>query len=459
MDKVNSKYLSRLGIEELNEMQTATAKALANNDDVILLSPTGSGKTVAFLLPLIKHLSDVDYVQTLILVPSRELALQIESVFKMMQTGYKITCCYGGHSIKVETNNLNESPAVIVGTPGRVDDLLKRRILSLSKVTTIVLDEFDKSLEMGFKEEMSYIMDKMLSLERKILTSATNIEELPDFVGIKNPYYLNFLKEIKTNDKLRVKKVFFGVDNVQVEGQKNVDDTDSEGFKEVNKFQTINRLLGKHDGESILVFFNHRDAVKRVSKFLKSINVVHELFHGELKQDDRERTLAKFRNGTCKILLSTDLAARGLDIPEIDCVIHYHLPISEQAYTHRNGRTARMNANGMAYILVPEDNKVLPLFIPKDLETIELSAVKPDLSNPEWETLYISKGKKDKINKIDVVGFLSQKGKLKKDEIGLIEVKDFHCYVAIKKSKTNEVLKLIQNEKIKNIKAKIEVAR
>lgn len=462
MDKSIAQYLSKLQITALNEMQQDSIDSLQKSNELILLSPTGSGKTIAFLLPIIEKLKEINnanYIQCLVLVPTRELAIQIESVFKKMQTGFKVSCCYGGHSIKTEKNNLIEAPNLLIGTPGRVDDLLKRKILDFERVSTVVLDEFDKSLEMGYKEEMAYILDKTARLETRILTSATNLSEIPEFVGLQNPKTLNYLDQIKTHKKLQVHKVLFGINNIQVSGAKNVDDENADSFKEANKFTIIHRVLGKHNGASILIFFNHRDAVKRLSAYLKSIGVIHELFHGELKQDERERTLAKFRNGTCNILLSTDLAARGLDIPEIDVVVHYHLPISEQAYTHRNGRTARMNADGLAYVLIPENNTELPDFIPNDLKTIELQEFNEALVKPVWETLYISKGKKDKINKIDVVGFLSQKGKLTSDEIGLIEVKDFHIYVAIKADKVKFLLKNIENQKIKNVKAKIEIAR
>jgi superfamily II DNA/RNA helicase len=457
-----TEYLSRLHITALNEMQQASVNTLQISNELILLSPTGSGKTLAYLLPIIDKLQQVNssnYIQCLVLVPTRELAIQIESVFKKLQTGFKVSCCYGGHSIKTEKNNLIEAPHVLIGTPGRVDDLLKRKILNFDRVSSVVLDEFDKSLEMGYLEEMAYILDKTKRLDTRILTSATNLSDIPEFVGLQNPTTLNYLDQIKTHKKLQVFKVLFGINNLQIVGAKNVDDQNSDTYKEANKFTVIHKLLGKHNGSSILIFFNHRDAVKRLSTYLKSIGVVHELFHGELKQDERERTLAKFRNGTCKILLSTDLAARGLDIPEIDVVVHYHLPISEQAYTHRNGRTARMNADGLAYVLIPENNTELPEFIPNDLKTIELQEFNQSLIRPNWEMLYISKGKKDKINKIDVVGFLTQKGKLSTNEIGLIEVKDFHIYVAIKADKIKFLLKNIENQKIKNVKAKIEIAR
>lgn len=438
-DEKTKGRLEQLGIKSLNEMQIKMSDAVPNHQDIVLLSPTGSGKTVAFLLPLLEKLTSEKHIQALVLVPSRELALQIETVFKQLKSGFKVSCCYGGHAIKTEINNLTESPALLIGTPGRVDDLLKRNLLDLSHVSTIVLDEFDKSLQLGFQEEMTYILRKLKKLKNRILTSATNLDVIPDFVGLQAPHYLSFLDTIKTNTHFELKKVIFT-------GDLN------------DKLYPLHLLISKLSNQSILVFFNHRDAVKRVSDYFIEKNIVHAVFHGELKQDERERTLAKFRNGSCQIVLATDLAARGLDIPEIDAVIHYHLPTTLDAFTHRNGRTARMNATGTAYLLLPENAKV-PKFIPNDIESECLPKSLTKLIEPKWETLYINKGKKDKINKSDIVGFLFQKGKLNKDELGKIEVKDFHSFAAIARNKIKEVIRNIDNQKIKNQKPKFEIAR
>lgn len=431
--------LLNLGITTLNEMQMATEKAFVGQQDLILLSPTGSGKTLAFLLPLIQTFTDKKVVQAIIIVPSRELALQIETVFKQLQTGFKVTTCYGGHSIKTETQSLTEPPALLIGTPGRIDDLLKRNLLDLSHANTIVLDEFDKSLELGFQEEMTYILRKLKSLNKRVLTSATSLDSIPDFVGVESPHYLSFLTEKVTNSNFELKKVLI---------DKNTPD----------KLEPLFLLLGSLKNQAVLVFFNHREAVTRASEFLSQKKVVHAVFHGELKQDEREKTLAKFRNGSTNIVLATDLASRGLDIPEIEAVVHYHLPTTLDAFTHRNGRTARMNAKGKAYLFIPENTKI-PKFISTNIPEEKLPASPLKIETPVWETLYISKGKKDKISKGDLAGFLFQKGKLNKDELGVIEVKDFHAFAAIKRDKINALVRLIENEKVKGHKPKFEIAR
>jgi len=190
--------LSNFNITELNQMQKATMEAIAKPNDVVLISPTGSGKTLAFLLPILKILNaDETCVQVLILVPTRELAIQIEQVFKLMNSGFKINCCYGGHSVRIEENNFQHPPAVLVGTPGRLSHHLRRKNLVLDNVHTLILDEFDKSLELGFKEEMEYIIKQCTQLKKRILTSATTLKEIPSFVRLTNATELNYSTQHK----------------------------------------------------------------------------------------------------------------------------------------------------------------------------------------------------------------------------------------------------------------------
>lgn len=417
-------------------MQVESVEAISKNKDIILLSPTGSGKTLAFLLPVLKNLeNENNKVQVLILTPSRELAIQIEDVFKSMNTGFKVSCCYGGHKMSVEKNNLIEPPAILVGTPGRVLDHISRGNFTTEGIHTLILDEFDKSLELGFQTEMSAIIETLSNVKKRILTSATKALEIPAFTGISEPIVLDYLNENVTVSGLRCNIV-----------------------KSVNKdkLSALFQLLCHLGGEQTLVFCNHREAAQRVSDSLTDSSIINEYFHGGLEQHIRERVLGKFRNGSCNILVCTDLASRGLDIPEIKHVIHYHLPANEEGYIHRNGRTARMNAEGDSYLILSVDETV-PAYIKDELNSIELPDTRILPPKPLWGTLYIGKGKKDKLNKVDIVGFLMQKGDLKKEEIGLIEVKDFFSYVAVKRNRINELLRTIRDEKIKNKKTVIEL--
>ncbi len=434
----HSTILSRFNITELNAMQKAMLKAIQKPNDVVLISPTGSGKTIGFLLPVLELLvPEKQGVQVLILVPSRELALQIEQVFKQMGTVHKINCCYGGHSVGIEVNNLQHPPALLVGTPGRIAHHLRKKNLVLAQTATIVLDEFDKSLEMGFKSEMEFIIQQCKNAKKRILTSATQLKELPDFVGIQNKVELNYTEHQAESPSALVMK------SVKVPGD--------------DKLHALMLLLGHINAQSTLIFCNHREVVTRISEQLSLHKVEHGLYHGAMEQIDREKTLIKFRNGSINLLISTDLAARGLDIPEIEAVIHYQLDPSEDIMVHRNGRTARMHAGGTAYFLLDHKD-----FLPKFLTTApEEEKLPQKLSLPKpskWKTLYIGGGKKDKINKMDIVGMLLQKGQLQKEELGKIEVLDHSAYVAVKSQKMQKTLQLIKDEKIKNKKLKMEVS-
>ena len=431
--------LSRFNITALNDMQQAALEAIPNANDVLIISPTGSGKTLAYLLPALQLLKpDVQGVQLLIVVPSRELALQIEQVFKQMGTNYKINCCYGGHSIRIEKNNLSHPPAVLVGTPGRIGYHLRNENVIVKQSPYIILDEFDKSLEGGFQEEMSYIITRLPSLQKRILTSATELAEIPAFVGIRNKVTLDFrAKYQEQKQTLSIKAVHIPEDMDKIEG--------------------LMLLICSLGAKSKIVFCNHRDAVRRISLQLDRLKVAHGIYHGEMDQIEREKALIKLRNGSTTLLITTDLASRGLDIPEIESVIHYQLPPTPDIMTHRNGRTARMHAEGTAYLLL-ESKDHLPRFLESEPDDYPLphSFTRPEPS--QWQTLYFAAGKKDKINRTDIVGMLLQKGGLQKDELGKIEVMDNAAYAAVKSDKIRKTLELIKDEKIKNRKIKFELS-
>lgn len=438
-NKISPELLANLNIAELNEMQHASINAAKAHEEVILLSATGSGKTLAFLLPVLNTLnSTAKTTQALIIVPSRELAIQIEKVFRDMKTGYKITSVYGGHLRQTEENNLIEPPAVLVGTPGRLADHIRRGSITLQSITTLVLDEFDKSTEFGFEEEMSFIIGQLPSVRKRILTSATDAAILPDYVGITKAVKLDFLKDATPSpDKLAIKAVF---------------------SPDEDKSETLFQLLCHLGPGNAIVFCNFRESVERTANMLTNKGIPNEVYHGSMEQFERERALARFRNGTVNILVTTDLGSRGLDIPGIQTIIHYHLPGAEDIYTHRNGRTARMYEHGTA-ILMLSPGEYMPPYISPEPATIELPGDDHLPPMPKWATLFFSAGKKDKINKIDIVGFLGAKAKLNKDEIGLIDVKDYTTYVAIPRTKAKPVLDMIRNEKIKNKTVKMELTR
>lgn len=435
-----TRALANLKIDSLNNMQETAIKSWREGKDLILLSPTGSGKTLAYLLPLLESLNpEIRGVQAVVLVPSRELALQIDQVFKSLNSTYRVMSCYGGRPTMEEHRTMKGvNPSIIIGTPGRINDHLVKQNFDVSNIQTLIIDEFDKCLEFGFQEEMADIIGQLPYLKRRFLLSATDAEEIPRFTGLNQTLKLNFLSDDEPiSDRIHIYKVLSPIKD---------------------KLETLYQLLCTLGGKSTLVFCNHRESVERVGKFLQSQKYPCGVFHGGMEQDDRERSLYKFRNGSCHVLISTDLAARGLDIPEIENIVHYHMPIQEDGYIHRNGRTARWEAEGNSYIILhPEEN--LPAYIREEPEWFEIPENIPHPAQPQFVTLYIGKGKKDKINKIDIVGFLSKKGSLEKEEIGRIDVKDHYAYVAVARKKIKETLKSIKNEKIKGVKTIIEEAK
>ena len=436
--------LRNLKIEQLTPMQEAACKAYRSERDLVLLSPTGSGKTLAFLLPLVQSLKPgVPGVQAVVLVPSRELALQIETVFKAMNTPFKAMSCYGGRPAMEEHRTMRGmNPAVIIGTPGRMNDHLKKENFEACTVTTLVIDEFDKCLEFGFHDEMSEVIGQLPSLKKRVLLSATDAEEIPEFAGVGSTdnsqlCKLNFLTAEPVSERLNLQCVI---------------------SPDKDKLETLYRLLCTLGDHSTLVFVNYRESVERVTDYLKSKKFPCDAFHGGMEQADRERALYKFRNGSCPVLVSTDLAARGLDIPGIDNVVHYHLPVNEEAFTHRNGRTARWEARGSSFLILHSEEQ-LPSYMPEDTPVFELPEQTPKPAKSRWTTLYIGKGKKDKLNKIDIVGFLYKKGGLAKEDVGQVDVKEHYAFVAIRRSKAKQLLTLIHGEKIKGMKTIIEDAK
>lgn len=433
---MQTEFLKNLGIEQLNEMQLAVIEKAKIASNLMLLAPTGSGKTIAFLIPLISTLQKKAMgVQAMIIAPSRELSLQIEQVFKSMKTSFKISCCYGGHSVKVEQNSLSEAPDVVIGTPGRLADHIQRKSFDATTIQLVVLDEFDKSLQMGFSRELTILFGSFSGKQRHLLTSATQLEVWPEFLPFTKPETLNYLKD-EVESKLKLKLV-------------RTNTTD--------KVETLMRLVAGFNQEVTLVFCNHRDAVERISALLRQNKFEHGILHGAMEQIDREKNLIKFRGGAHNVLIATDLASRGLDIPEIRHVVHYQLPPQQEAFLHRNGRTARMHADGVAYLVVALDES-LPDYIDKNIEEIKVGFRLQLPPPPQFSCLYISAGKKDKISKGDIVGLLTKKGGLTNDDIGLITLLDFSSYVAVKRALVPKLLEGIKNEKLKGSKVKIEVA-
>jgi superfamily II DNA/RNA helicase len=431
--KTQQEILDKLRIEELNAMQIEAGEAISSQSEVLLLSPTGTGKTLAFLLPIIAQLDPEDPgVQALILAPSRELAIQIEQVIREMGSGYKANVVYGGRAVAKDKADLYHSPAILVGTPGRIADHIRRGTFHPRTVRTLVLDEFDKSLEIGFEDDMAEILAALPNLRKKILTSATREVEIPRFVGLKDPTLLDFLSE---GVALLTVKTILSPDK--------------------DKLDILVKAICHLGNKPGIVFCNFKDSIRRISDHLSENNIEHGCFYGGMEQIDREMALVKFRNGTHQLLLATDLAARGIDVQEIGFILHYHLPMRAAEFTHRNGRTARMNSEGSAYVLQWEQEE-LPDFIREIEPEVEILQEAPAPEPSPWITLFISGGRKHKISKGDIAGLFFKQGKLKPDQVGNIELKQDCAYVAIPKSQAAKVIHLLDGSRLKNRKIRVK---
>lgn len=428
---------SKLGINKLNRMQRELAEK-SNTPDMVVLSPTGSGKTLAFTIPVLKNMRPSSgAVQAVILAPSRELAVQIGKVVQAAATGYKTTCCYGGHSFEDEKNSLSVTPDILVGTPGRILDHLKRGNLDVHRNRILVLDEFDKSLELGFLDEMGKIIRRMPNVSRRILTSATPIEAYPEFLDMESAATFDFLQE--SNNPTERMQIY----NVKSDLK--------------DKLESLLLLLRNLRNGKTIIFANYRESAERIHEFLEKHHLPVGIYHGGLDQIEREKAVMMFNNGTFMVLTTTDLGSRGLDIQEVEHIIHYHLPQTKEIYTHRNGRTARVNATGCIYVITGPNERI-PDFIQFD-EEFPLDQNAEMQIDRTFETLFFSAGKKEKISRGDILGFLVAKGGLDAKEIGKIDIADHYALAAIPANKAEEVLAAIVKEKIKNKRIRISIAR
>ena len=435
------RILEKLGISELNDMQKeATQAVLRTNDDVVILSPTGSGKTLAYLLPLVQLIdASVPTVQAVVIVPGRELALQSATVLKDMGCGLRACACYGGRAAMDEHRVLRQvQPHIVFATPGRLLDHIEKENILTTGIRYLVIDEFDKCLEMGFLNEMNAIISKLSNVQRRILISATDAESIPHFVNMGRTTRMDYLiEEEQVSDRVNVYQVISPVKD---------------------KLETLRNLLCELGEESSIVFLNYRESVERVADYLQEQGFTLSYFHGGLEQRQREDALYKFSNASANVLVSTDLASRGLDIPSINNIIHYHLPESEQGYIHRVGRTARWDKLGRTFFILNQEESI-PDYIDAEPTLHTIPTDLPAPPKPKMVTLYIGKGKKDKLSKGDIVGFLCKKGVLKGTEIGRISVEDRFTYVAIDRAQLRSVLRNVQGERIKGVKTIIEEVR
>lgn len=431
-EELRRRAADRLGITAFNAMQEAAA-ALKGGSRSLLLAPTGAGKTLAFAVPFLASLPKPDGTPCgLVIAPTRELAVQIyETVRQLAAPDYKCSAFYGGHSMQAETASLSGRPDIIIATPGRVLDHLKRGGLSLHGVRSLVLDEYDKALELGFQADMKSIVGRLRNVSTLILTSATRASAIPDFMDATGMATLDFFDELTPAPQLDIARI---------------DSADTD------KLATLARVL-EHLGGRTLVFVNHREAAERTAQSLARLGVAAGLYHGALEQDDRERALILFANGTTPVLIATDLAARGLDIPEVETVVHYHLPVSPEVWTHRNGRTARQGGKGRVLAIINDKDRIPPFATFDRTETVE--ALGDAAPTPEVITLYINAGRKEKISRGDVAGFILANTDITPAELGRIDLRDHAAFAAVPAAKARGAVEALKAHKLKNKKVRV----
>ncbi|MDE6490388.1 MAG: DEAD/DEAH box helicase [Muribaculaceae bacterium] len=422
-----------LGITGLNPMQQVMAASESNA--VILLAPTGTGKTLAFALRLLRSLRPpgTGAVQAVVIAPSRELVMQIADVVRRLATGYRTVCLYGGHSMIDEQRSLQQIPDIIVATPGRLMDHINRRQVSLADTDALVLDEYDKALELGFSDEMRRIAARIRRRRLTILTSATALAQLPDYLNMGTPEIIDYTETSATGRP--------AVDVAKVVSH------------DRDKLPVLGRLLRSLAGGRVIVFVNHRESAERVYGFLRREGFPAGLYHGGLEQNDREKSIDMFNNGTTPVLVSTDLGSRGLDIDDVQAIVHYHMPVSQENWTHRNGRTARMGASGSVYVIVA-DGECCPEYVAFDSDFVPddnaVSRFSADVA-----TLYFNAGRREKLSRGDIAGFLINKGGLAAVEIGKIIVHDHYALAAVPSSSVEAVAERVRSEKIKGQRVRI----
>lgn len=432
--------LNALGIEALNPMQEEMLDGVRKHDSLVLLSPTGSGKTLGYMLPVVEAMQPAPVPTVLVLVPSRELAIQTQGVATRLCRDTKAYACYGGRPAMDEHRSMRSlSPQMVIGTPGRVLDHLQKCNFDSSQIDTLVIDEFDKSLELGFRQQMADILALLPSVRKRILLSATDSPEIPSFVGAGRVHRMDYLADTDADYADRISQYLLR-------------------SPEKDKLETLGRLLCSLGSPPSIVFLNYREAVDRVYQFLHKAGFCVSAFHGAMEQKDRERALFRFQSGCANVLVSTDLAARGLDIADVQNIIHYHLPVNSEAYIHRNGRTARWDRQGASYLILGPEETLDKLDCLTDMVEMEVPSTY-NVPSSRWETLYIGRGKKDKVNKVDIVGFLSKTGGLSREQLGMVTVFPQWSFAAVERTCVPSLMGRIKGQKIKGQKTIIEPIR
>lgn len=508
------KVLKELEFKNPTEIQYKAIPLMKEGIDIVGLSQTGSGKTLAFAIPIIENINNSNKIEALVLCPTRELALQIEEVFNKLikyKNDIKVLCVYGGSSIENNMRALRKGVNVLIGTPGRIMDLIRRKVLHLEAIKTAVLDEADEMLNMGFKEDVEEIFTHTPSYKQVALFSATMPKEIQEIS--KN--IQNEPKTIKINQKeITVKSIEQFYLNIKASEKK----------------QALLNILYKYQPNSALIFANTKRMVDDLYDYLKDKDLKVDRLHGDMSQVERTRVLNSFKTNKINILIASDVAARGIDVNDIEIVFNYDLPQTHEYYVHRIGRTGRAGKKGIAYTFITGKRQLNDLIdiakstnsnivegkLPKKLELIEslsnkfVNKVENKLKDGTYDTYnYISQsllnkgyksehiinvlssmlinldindvkiedfnkkekkknlsgkvatlvlflGRKDKVSASHIVCAIVEETSLNAKSIGKIQVNDKYSLIDVPVEYSKEVVKNLSTIKIRNKKVRIE---
>lgn len=443
--------LSSLGYTSMTPIQAHSLPIMLNGQDVIAQAKTGSGKTAAFGLALLNRIQVENYaVQALVLCPTRELAEQVTQALRQlarMLPNVKVLNLSGGMPMRPQLDSLRHGAHIIVGTPGRVQKHLDLKSLLIDQLQTLVLDEADRMLDMGFFDAISDIIRLCPSQRQTLLFSAT----FPDEIKRLSSEFMQDPQRVIVKDvaeELDIEQVFYEVPSA------------------VNKLQVLKALLLHHQPVSTLIFCNTKQQTKQLISMLGDVGFSAIALNGDMEQIDRDNAIIRFRNQSCSILVATDVAARGLDIKELPAVINYDLAHDYEAHVHRIGRTGRAGSKGLAVsITTPEDGQQLCIIedgLKKPLvwgDASELNKASKSVFIPKMVTLCLNVGRKDKIRPGDVLGALTKDAGLAGDMVGKIDITSLYTYVAVHQSQVDAVTNYLQNGKLKGRKVNLKSLR
>ncbi|GAC24645.1 DEAD-box ATP-dependent RNA helicase cshA [Paraglaciecola mesophila KMM 241] len=438
--------LQSMGFSQMTEIQAGTLPAILEGRDVVAKAKTGSGKTAAFGLALLHNLDVKRFrVQALVMCPTRELAEQVALEIRRLGRGIhniKVLTLCGGTPMGPQIGSLEHGAHIIVGTPGRIMDHLYKRRLDLSEVNTLVLDEADRMLDMGFEDEMDAVIKSVPEQRQTLLFSATYPDSIAAISGQvqKNPLEVTVES---THDTDSIQQVFFEVEDA-------------------HRTKAVAALLSHYQPESAIVFCNTKIACQEVADELQSLGVSVLALHGDLEQRERNQVLVRFANKSVSVLVATDVASRGLDIKEVNAVISYHITPDPEVHIHRIGRTGRAESKGVALTLVAPDEmaraNAIEDYQKAKLKWTGIQAMRfhaNRLIQPQYSTLCVDGGKKAKLRPGDLLGALTKEAEIPGDDIGKIHITEFHAYVAVKTRSVKRAMRQLGEGKIKGKKFKV----